>query len=68
IAGYSRAALCTMAVAAHMHAIVRQDPFVAKGGGPSYELALVFFGIAFMFLAIGAGKFSVDAKIFGQRR
>jgi len=58
----------TMVVAVYMHAIVRQDPFVSMTGGSSFELALVYFGIAILFLAIGAGKFSVDAKIFGERR
>ncbi len=53
----------TMAVATHMHAIVRGDPFVSQGG-PSYELALVYFGISLMFLAIGPGKYSIDAKLF----
>jgi len=58
----------TMVVAVYMHAIVRQDPFVNMTGGSSFELPLVYFGIAILFLAIGAGKFSVDAKIFGERR
>ncbi len=59
--------ICTMAVATHMHAIIRQDPFVGQGG-PSYELALVYLIIAFAFLMIGAGKFSIDAKIFGEKK
>ncbi len=58
----------TMSVAVHMHSIVRQDPFVSMTGGPSFELALGYLGIAVLFFAIGAGKFSIDAKIFGQRR
>lgn len=59
---------CTMAKAVHVHAIVRGDPFVAKGGGSSYELALVFFALAIAFLFIGPGRYSADAKIFGLRR
>ncbi len=58
---------CTMAVALHFHMIVRQDPFVNATGGPSYELALVYFAAALLFLGVGVGKFSIDAKVFGQR-
>lgn len=54
---------CTMAVAVHKHMIILKHPFVAKGGG-SYELALVYLGIAILFLALGPGKFSLDQKIF----
>lgn len=58
---------CTMVVATFMHAVVRGDPFVAKGGGPSYELALVFLSIAVLIITLGPGRFSIDAKLFGQR-
>lgn len=58
----------TMLVAAYMHAIVRGDPFVNMQGGPSYELALVFFATSVLFIATGAGKFSLDYKIFGCRK
>src|SRR3989338_11516043 len=33
---------CTMTVAVYMHLIVRQDPFVNRTGGSSYEPALVY--------------------------
>ena len=56
----------TMLVAASLHAFVLKDPFVSKGGG-SYELALVYFCIAVLFIFLGPGKFSVDAKVFGER-
>jgi putative oxidoreductase len=56
----------TMAVATHMHAIVRGDPFVGSGG-PSYELALLYFVIAIMFMIVGPGKYSIDQKIFGNK-
>jgi putative oxidoreductase len=59
---------CTMLVATHMHAIVRQDPFVSMTGGPSFELALLYFSLAVMFLAVGPGKFSADAKFFGLKK
>ena len=59
---------CTMAVAIHMHMIIRGDPFVNPLGGPSYELASVFFAVAVTFMVIGPGKFSLDDKIFGTRK
>lgn len=57
----------TMLVATATHKFMMNDPFVAteKGGG-SYELALVYFSIAVLFLVVGPGKFSLDAKIFGE--
>lgn len=60
--------ICTMAVAVFMHVIVRGDPFVNPMGGMSYEPALVYLAISVLFLALGPGKFSVDAKVFGERR
>ncbi len=59
---------CTMAVATHMHAIKRGDPFVSMTGGPAFELALVFFSIAVVFIFVGPGKFSLDRIIFGEKK
>ncbi len=59
---------CTMAVAVHMHMIVRHDPFVNMTGGMSYEPALSYLGVAILILALGPGTFSLDAKVFGKRR
>ncbi len=59
---------CTMLVATLMHAVVRKDPFVSSGGGASYELALVYLGISLLILALGPGKFSLDAKIFAEKK
>lgn len=58
----------TMAVATHFHAVIRQDPFVQMKGGPSYEPALIYLLISLVFIFVGAGKFSLDAKIFGQKK
>ena len=55
---------CTMIVATYMHAVVRGDPFVPKGPGASYELALVYLSIAVLFLLAGPGRFSLDSLIF----
>lgn len=59
---------CTMAVAVYMHAFLRGDPFVAKGGGMAYEPAAVYFCVALVLMAVGPGRFSLDRLIFGVRR
>lgn len=57
----------TMAVAVNMHMNVMHDPFVASAKGQgSYELALVYLGIALLLTLVGAGKFSLDRLIFGK--
>lgn len=58
---------CTMAVAFSTHAVLRGDPFVSMTGGPSYELASVFFCIALLLIAMGPGRLSFDRKLFGPR-
>lgn len=40
------------------------DPFVAKGGGRSFELAALYFSAAFMLLTLGPGKLSLDFPLF----
>jgi putative oxidoreductase len=57
----------TMAVAVYFHAVMRGDPFVSSGGGPSFELAAIYFSIAVLLFAIGPGRLSVDRTIFGPR-
>lgn len=59
---------CTMAVAVYLHSMVTKDPFVSMTGGSSYEPALVYLGISLLLLALGPGKFSLDNKIFGERK
>jgi putative oxidoreductase len=56
---------CTMAVAFATHAFMRGDPFVSLTGGPSFELAAVFFSIALLLMMMGPGRFSLDQKFFG---
>jgi putative oxidoreductase len=57
----------TMAVASYFHAIMQGDPFVSKGGGPSFELAAVYCCLAVLLIAIGPGRVSLDRLIFGRR-
>jgi putative oxidoreductase len=43
------------------------DPFVtAMPGQSSYELALVYLGIALVLLLVGPGRFSLDYLLFGR--
>lgn len=57
----------TMVVAVHLHMMIMGDPFVNMTGGSSYELALVYLGIALLLNITGPGNFSLDAKLFGNR-
>lgn len=57
----------TMAVAVFFHAFINKDPFVSMGG-PSFEPALGYLGIAILFFAMGPGKFSLDRIVFGERK
>jgi len=59
---------CTMAVAVFMHMVVMKDPFVNMTGGSSFEPALGYLATAILILVIGPGKFSIDAKVFGDRK
>lgn len=56
----------TMIVATYLHAVMKGDPFVGKGG-PSYELATVYLVLAVLLMATGPGRFSLDRLIFGRR-
>jgi putative oxidoreductase len=59
--------LCTMVVAARMHALVLGDPFVSMTGGRSYELAAVYLAISVLLLLAGPGRFSADRALFGEK-
>jgi putative oxidoreductase len=60
--------LCTMAVAAGMVHIPAGHPFVATAGGPSWELAGVYFAIAVLLMLAGPGRISLDRWLFGRDR
>ena len=55
-----------MVVALAMVHLPHGDPFVSKGGGPSYELAAVYLACAVLFLVLGAGRVSLDALLFSK--
>mgnify|MGYP001553759698 FL=1 len=57
---------CTMAVAFFMHAVMNGDPFVSTGG-PSFELAALYFCIAVLLITAGPGRLSLDRSLFGPR-
>lgn len=56
--------MITMAVAIHFHAIVQGDPFMSQGG-PSWEMAALYFSIFLSIFCTGPGKYSLDSKVFG---
>lgn len=57
----------TMVVATGLHLFVLKHPFVSSAGGGSYEPALGYLAVSLLLLASGPGKFSLDAKIFGNK-
>jgi putative oxidoreductase len=59
---------CTMTVAVYLVSMVFKSPFVNMTGGSSYELPLVYLGIALVFLVLGPGRFSFDKAIFGEQK
>ncbi len=54
-----------MVVAVFMVHLPQGDPFVARGGGGSYELATVYLACSVLFLLLGPGRISLDALFFG---
>ena len=56
---------CTMTVALIIHFFILGDPFVNPTGGRSFEPAIVYLTIAFLFMIMGPGRFSFDRIIFG---
>ncbi len=60
--------LITMAVALTTVLLPAHMPFVGDPGKPSYEIALVYFAAALLFLLVGPGTLSIDALLFGRQK
>lgn len=60
--------LITMLVAVLTHLLVLKDPFVDPAGGHSAELAFAYLTSALLLMLTGAGKISIDAKLFGVKK
>ena len=58
--------VCQMIGALVLVHLPQGHPFVAQGG-PSFELALTYLVVAVLLIAVGPGKWSLDALIFGRR-
>jgi putative oxidoreductase len=56
---------CTMIAALALVHLPKGDPFVAMPPHPSFEPAAVYLACAILFLTAGAGRFSLDALLFG---
>lgn len=56
----------TMVVAITTVHLKAGHPFVARGGGPSYELAALYLAVSLLGLVAGPGQLSLDAKLFGR--
>jgi putative oxidoreductase len=58
--------VCQMLGALFLVHLPQGHPFVSQGG-PSYELALIYLVMSIMLIALGPGKWSLDARLFGRR-
>jgi putative oxidoreductase len=59
--------ICQMLGALLIVHIPLGHPFVSDGG-PAYELALVYLVSSLLLIALGPGRFSLDAVLFGGRQ
>jgi putative oxidoreductase len=58
--------VCQMLGALILVHLPQGHPFVAQGG-PSYELPLIYLVISIMLIALGPGKWSLDAFLFARK-
>ncbi len=58
----------TMIVAITTVHLKAGHPFVARGGGPSFELAALYLTVSLFVLIAGPGRLSLDAILFGRSR
>jgi putative oxidoreductase len=56
----------TMIVAITTVHLKNGDPFVARGGGRSFESAALYLAVSLLVLIGGPGKLSFDALLFGR--
>lgn len=56
-----------MAIAMYSDAVMWSHPFVASGGGPAHEVALICLCISVLFIVVGLGRLSLDRLFFGPR-
>jgi len=57
--------VCQMIGALVLVHLPQGHPFVAQGG-PSFELPLIYLVLAVLLIALGPGKWSLDAMLFGR--
>ncbi|WGL61326.1 DoxX family protein [Pigmentibacter sp. JX0631] len=58
---------CTMAVAIYSSKFIFGLELIGKKGGPSYELAAIYFLLSLLFLVAGPGKLSLDKLFFSKK-
>lgn len=58
--------VCQMIGALVLVHLPQGHPFVSQGG-PSYELPLIHLLMAILLIALGPGKWSIDALLFARR-
>jgi len=58
--------ICQMIGALILAHLPQGHPFVSQGG-PSYELPLIYLVMAILLIAVGPGKWSIDALLFARK-
>ena len=58
---------CTMITATWFLAVKLGDPFVPQSLASAYELPAIYACLAFLMIATGPGRWSLDRMLFGRR-